>query len=390
MAAAGSEYYTGSSDSSEKLELSRNEKQLFKHVKYAVTERLGKRDRHSVEELDFEVTVLYSPTGTQHKCILNIIIPARYGSNPLFTIVKPGEDPCISIEYDTETEEFPSFGSSIEQNSRIKGEPRCFEPAIPFQLGAMTDFLQILSTKIKLRYGGSKQIEITDVAKIPGSNLPFFIYRFMRLYKTPSIYQKYGYKLVDSGYWDRLREHLQTLSAHELMSDTMIKDIPFKYLPKEEELAAIQSLKDLLGERYDDTKPLPDLLKEISYEVDAVGQISWPLFCRLRIFQYLLSYQAESKPTTQGFLADLEEATLVGIMEKDDSEIGNLLKNDLPLLKLDTTSDAWKHAEQTLIITDIQHIVEASGGARRKTVRKRVSRRKRRSSHRHKVDRVRA
>lgn len=386
-----------------------NEEKLMKKVKENVTNIIELPYRSRIQELEYTITVFYSPTGTSHKCILNIIIPKKerdddeYKPTALFQIIKPGEYPCISIEYDATYNIFHQDESKIEQNSRVIEGPRCFHPAVPDGKGVMTDFLQILSTKLKLRYG-SWPIRILDAATAGDADLRLFTYRFMRGHNQPSIYQRYGFELQRSVYWQALSDRLQTLTLPELREDIVtfpglfpdiVYEDAFKYPLREEEAAVIDSL----SASHNITKPIPEILKDIPFEEDADGGISNVLFNRIRVFYYLWSYQASNEKTaytTHKILTDLSITRMENILKRGYlSPIAMILEYELPLLQLNKESQFWKDSEKKLLITNIEYgdtiIRVSSGGYRRKTIRKRASRRKRRSTRQaRKVDRVRA
>lgn len=339
-------------------ELLKTEEGLFQtRIVNIVTERISKDTRNYKETLNYVLTLWYEPTNTTHECILTVTVPTKenyldVNKRIQFKISKINTaKSCIEMKL-SGFDAFSPTESSIKQNSRTL--PRCFHPAVPAIPGAMTDFLQILSTKIKYQFNDLPQI--IDAAEVPKKDLPLFTFRFMRLHPEPSIYQKYGYELINPGYWQGLRTRLGTLTPKKLMEES----------PNEEVRNALKALQEVLKEAYNEDKPLPALLKDISYEVDDTGEISLPLFHSLHV---------------------------------DES---------YPWLQLNPESEKWKLAERKLIITNIRAKLSgenishypteggggaaggagatATGGARRHRKTRSRSHRKKRATRRRKLD----
>jgi len=398
MAAAATEYG----------EIAKREIDTLDTVFTFINESLKK---NTPEKKQFTLTIQYTPNESAspsiHKCILYVKVSSQY---ILFIILKDTEDSedsensCVHIIYNNNTGQFNAGDSIIRQNSRKEDEPHCFYPVIPDVSGSMTDFLQILSSKLKLRFHQytltpSPIIKIWDKATAvirKGEieyRLPLFKFRFLRGYLEPSIYQKYGYEFIDKddeevvskSQWDTFSEYIRTVTP-KLILDTITPTkkgkIVITQTLKKALTNAFIGIKEIIGD-YDETTPLPDLLKRIDSVHDARYKISDS------IFDYLLTINFE----TEGFPND-----------------------SLVEVELNINSEGWASAEKKLIITEVTEgnklensaptrgtttattggggaVFSASGGARlrqrQRTLRRHSNKRKtRRSRDRPKLDRV--
>jgi hypothetical protein len=280
----------------------------------------------------------------------------------------------------------------------------------------MTDFLQILSTKLKLRFHPNRadknpSIEILDKAVIPMKgitglyNLPLFKFRILRGNPEPSIYQKYGYEFIEdnedivSGIkWKNFAEYVKTLTPNNILGPELVAGITSNsssnvlasvYRTKiEPAVNSIYLLYRIIndiskkdgGATFTGDTPISELLNRIDSINDARYNISEQLF------KYLVRLNQDKEEFPGDYVVEL---------------------------KLNATSEKWAAAEAKLLITNVEEgdtiirgaaggagvgvgpteggggaTASASGGARRRTLRRHSNKRKlRRSRGRPKLDR---